>query len=106
MEEFFRDWLKEKAKTVRRSTYLLYEETIGLYVIPHLARLELQDLKAQHLVRLYDHLSERGLTNRTVRHVHMLVRQALERAMQWNLVLHNVADRVKPPRQERPSLKV
>jgi len=49
---------------------------------------------------------ERGLSARTVRYTHVVLRSALRQALQWHLLLENPADGVKPPQQVRSEMRV
>ena len=42
-----------------------------------------------------------GLAPRTVHHMHRILRQALQQAVRWQILVRNPADLVKPPRVER-----
>ncbi|MBT9282093.1 MAG: site-specific integrase [Hydrogenibacillus schlegelii] len=106
VEEFLRDWLREKANAVKPSTIISYKENLSRYVLPHLGRLKVTDLKAQHFVRLYEHMLESGISSRTVRYIHTIMKQAIDRAVQWNIVAKNVIRSVKPPRQEQRAFQV
>jgi integrase len=59
------------------------------------------------LTRLYADLLEHGrrdrdgLSRRSVRYLHAIVRGALSDARRWGLVTHNVAEQADPPRQDR-----
>ncbi|PTQ56103.1 MAG: Integrase [Candidatus Carbobacillus altaicus] len=104
--EFLDDWLKEKANAIRPSTLMSYEEQLKRYVIPYIGKTALEDLKAQHLVRLYEHMQESGLSNRTIRYLHTILKQALDRAVAWNVATHNVVKTVVPPRDEGTTFRV
>ncbi len=59
------------------------------------------DVAALYAALLRDGIGEgRGLSNRTVGHVHRVLRRVLGHAVQWGLVEPNVAAAVSPPRVE------
>jgi integrase len=66
----------------------------------------LQRLAPGHLNTLYADLLERGLSARTVLHVHATIRRALADATRWGLVPRNVALLASPPRPGRTELQV
>src|SRR5271170_1991086 len=77
-------WLPAKQMTLRPSTWDGYRRLIELHVLPHLGRVPLRHLRAEHLDRLYATLLERGrcdgsggLDIKTVHEVHIVVRRAL-----------------------------
>ena len=47
-----------------------------------------------------------GLSPRTVRHLHRVLKQALGHAVRWQLLLRNPCDAVDPPKVERTPLQV
>ena len=50
--------------------------------------------------------ANRGLSPRTVGHVHRVIRRALGHAQLWGLVRHNVAAQAQPPRVEDTEIEV
>jgi integrase len=68
----------------------------------------LQKLHAVQLNKLYAHLldegrmdGEGGLSARTVRYVHTILRRALKDGVRWGRLEHNPADLADPPKQDR-----
>jgi integrase len=47
-----------------------------------------------------------GLSARTVTHMHRVLREALQQAVQWQILARNPADAVKPPKVERKQMSV
>jgi integrase len=47
-----------------------------------------------------------GLSPRTVTHMHRVLREALQQALQWQLLARNPADVVRPPKVERRQMSV
>ncbi len=64
-------------------------------------RLKLKDLKPYHIEGFYKSLYEKGLSGNTVLHFHILIRECLQYAFINDLVLVNVADKVKRPKVEK-----
>lgn len=102
VETYMRAWLEDKRSQVRPSTYRGYEWLVRVHIVPHLGSVELSDLRPQHLQALYRKLQalEKPLSNRTILHIHLLLHEALDRAVKWGLIARNVADAVDPPRPE------
>ncbi len=97
-------WLPLQRQRLRPSTLHDYDNRINTHVVPYLGNIQLQDLDAQHLDRLYSQLLERGgpkgkpLAPKTVRNVHVVLRKALADASRKRLVARNVAIDADPPR--------
>ncbi len=91
-------------------TWHTYEAAIKAYVVPAIGGVRLQDLRKEHLDRLYDELERTGgrggagVSPKTVANVHGVVHKALRDAVRNGLVVRNVADLVSPPKSQRPAL--
>lgn len=108
-----KQWLPLLKDRVKATTLDGYTRTIGIYIVPRLGRLKLQELTVGHLNHLYAELRESGgvhqkaakrgeqkpLSQKTVRNVHAVMSKALNDAVDMGLLVHNVAQRAKPPKQ-------
>ena len=106
-------WLPLIKDRVKPTTFDSYRRAIETYVIAPLGALKLQELSPMHLNHLYADLRERGgyfrygaragerrpLSPKTVRNLHVILSKALNDAVDDGLVVTNVAQRAKPPRQ-------
>jgi integrase len=54
---------------------------------------------------VYQQMSERGLSARTVRYAHVVLKYAMQQAVRWRLLLENPADGVKVPQQARNEMR-
>lgn len=108
-------WLATYAKhNVRLSTYTAYASYCTNHIIPAFGAIMLTKLQPIHLQDFYQaklsggRLDGKagGLTPRTVKYFHSIIREALQHAFEQNLVTRNVADAVKPPRGTRPPITV
>jgi integrase len=101
-------WLP--ALRVRPKTADSYGLAVRVYIAPRIGGVPLQKLTAPRLNSLYAELEAsgrrngKGLSPRSVRHVHAILRRALADAVAWNLLVRNVADAAKPPRKQRPKI--
>ncbi|MDP8932500.1 MAG: hypothetical protein M3O70_29110 [Actinomycetota bacterium] len=75
-----------------------------LRIVPELGHIPLQKLNVPQLNRLYDQLlvdgradGKGGLSVKSVRETHVVIRKALEDAMRWGMVQRNVAAFADPP---------
>jgi integrase len=115
LAQFLRDdWLPAVRVTLRPSTWSSYRSNLELHVIPRLGGCRLNEITPDRLNRLYAELLEsgyrkgreaRGLSARTVRYCHTVLRRALRDALLWDRIARNPADRATPPeakRSERP----
>ena len=81
-------------------------------MIPSLGQISLAQLKPEHLQRVYsEKLSkgrcngEGGLSNRTVRYIHVTLHKALQHALKLGLISRNVAQAVDPPRLQHHEMR-
>ena len=98
-------WLPTIETSIRPTTFDSYTRQLKLHVIPHLGRVQLQQLSADDLDRLYAELLKRGrrdgkggLSPKTVHYVHTTLHKALRDAVRKQLLARNVADAAGPPR--------
>jgi integrase len=91
---------------LRESTWSSYKGELERHVIPRLGGIALQRLNAVHLNKLYAELlasgridGNGGLSPRTVRYIHTVLRKAFKDAVRWGRLERNVADLADPPRR-------
>jgi len=104
-------WLATAQHRLKPSTYASYEKNIRLHVIPHLGAVRLQRLTGAHLDKLYAQLltsgrvgtsgkaKGAGLSPRTVRYVHTILKAALGDAVRKGLLTVNPANVADAPTQ-------
>lgn len=66
------------------------------YVRPELGARRVNQLETRDIQKLYSSMqSQKSLSARIVRHTHAVLRQVLEQAVEWKLILRNPADSLK-----------
>ena len=99
---YLRQWLQSAAKgKLRPQTYQSYESLIRRHVLPRIGDRRLSQLGPVEVQALYTEMQEQGLSARTVRYVHAILRSALTQAVKWRLITHNPLVSVELPRQMR-----
>lgn len=95
-------WLTDVAQpSVRSRTTRGYRDIARLHILPTLGALRLTQLQPSHVQALYSKLTAAGLSAKSVRNVHAVLRRALNQAVEWHLVPRNVALLAHPPRAPR-----
>ena len=94
-------WLDVKRRMVEPKTIESYEWVARKYLRPALADRKVGALRPIDLDMVYSDLHGRGLSARTVRICHTVVRQSLEQARKWGLIARNPALDATPPVQRR-----
>lgn len=101
--EYMEQWLETKQTQVRPDTYRSYKWLVSKHIIPKLGKLQLEKLTPAQLQVFYAKLAQgdKPLSNRSIQYAHTLIKEALDRALKWGMVVRNVAEAVDPPRAER-----
>jgi integrase len=94
-------WLDVKRQSVEPSTLKSYEWIARTYIRPALGDRKVGALRPIDLDMLYSDLGGRGLSVRTVRICHTVLRQALEQARRWGFIARSPAVDASPPPQRR-----
>lgn len=94
-------WLA--GKSLKASTAQRYEELNRLHVRPEIGTLTLRKLRPLDVQSCYTSIRAKGRSERTVLHVHRMLKQALEQAVKWQLIGRNPAAAVQPPSPSKPS---
>jgi len=100
-------WLSEYVEpTCKPLTYSTYESRIRTRLKPALGNIKLTELSATQIQTFCNDLTRKeGLSSKTVRNTHAILRKALEQAVELRYILFNPADRVKLPKMEQKEIK-
>ena len=115
--EWLGRWLEDyKKPTLRPSTYAGYSKDITNHILPYLGSKRITLLKTAEIQKHYNRLLEsgriqdnckgKGLSNATVRGIHMILREALDSAVREGLIPKNPADGTSPPKIYRNEKQV
>jgi integrase len=106
-------WLDHVRPQIAPRTHERYAEIVRAYLVPPLGgalltKLQPITISSAYAAALSDgrRKGAGGLSPRTVRHVHRVLKQALGQAVRWQLLSRNPADHVDPPRVERKEMNV
>jgi integrase len=101
LDELLDRWLIVKRQSVEASTLKSYEWIARTYIRPALGDRKVGTLRPIDLDMLYGELGGRGLSSRTVRICHTVLRQALEQARRWGFIARSPAvDASSPPQHK------
>lgn len=110
---FFEKWIVHIAPQVSPRSHERYAEIARKNIVPLIGNLLLTKLQPVHISEAYSKAltsgrrrGNGGLSARTVTHMHRVLRQALQQALDWRMLVHNPADLVKPPKVERKPVRV
>lgn len=103
VEQFLVHWL-DTLPELAPSTLARYRGLVTHDLIPAIGRIALGKLTAQRVQSLYAAKREQGLSETTVRHLHMFLHRALGSAVRLGLVARNVTELVDVPRLHRSEM--
>jgi integrase len=104
--EYVGRWLSDSVRgSVRTSTHASYERQLRRYVVPALGRVKLKQLTAAHVQGLYRSMQDSGLSPRTVRYAHAVLRRALKQAVRWGMIPRNPCDDTDLPKASRNEMR-
>jgi integrase len=96
--QYLDSWLDSLVVAGRRpSTIDSYRRQVEAYIRPALGGIGLKDLSALDIDGLYASMTERGLSPRTIRFTHSILRKSLADAERKGIVTINVATKSSPP---------
>ena len=106
LNEYLDRWLETAVKPrVREKTCQDYDGMLRRYIRPSLGETVLAAMRPLDVQTTYQKMIERGLSARTVRYTHAVLRSAIRQALQWRLLLDNPVDGVKIPQQARGEMR-
>lgn len=114
LKDYLKNWLNDYAKTnTAPKTYEGYEHIINIHIIPTIGHLTLDKLKPLHIQKYYTEKLKSGridgsggLSAQSVLHHHRLLKEALQQAVKWQLIVRNTADAVEPPKPDRYEMSI
>ena len=96
--QFLDTWLAEVVKpSVKARTHEGYAEVVRLYLTPHIGAQRLDRLTVASVQRMFNDLQKR-VSVQTVHNAYRRLRTALDVAVEWKHVAHNVATAVRLPK--------
>ena len=100
-------WLEAKKPRIKESTYRTYNDNLKAHLIPEFENMPISNLNPLHVQQFYSKLlNEKGLSNNTVRKIHAMLVNALERAVRFDMIVKNVATLVDPPKATNAEMEV
>jgi len=107
LNEYLGRWLITAAKPrLREKSYRSYVSLLRRYVRPILGERMLSAISPLDVQAVYHRLVERGLSARTVRYTHSVLRSAMRQAIRWRLLAEDPTNGAQLPRQRRREMRV
>lgn len=112
LKNHLKEFIDTHAKTIKPLTEKSYRQQIDAYLIPNLGDYKLQELNAKIIDDFYTEMLENGmlrgaggLSKRSVRYLHVILKKALDKAIDWDRLSENPADKATPPKKQRTKNK-
>lgn len=108
LKSYLLQWLEDKRTQIRPGTLRSYAWIVNKHIIPNIGHLPLADIKPQHIQALYRKLQSPpiNLSSQSVLNAHRILVQALNLAVNWDLLQKNAAKVVRPPRPDSEEMRV
>jgi len=107
LDEFVTRWLDTAAKPkLRDKSYESYESLLRRYIRPVLGERILSAVTPLDVQDAYQRMIDRGLSARTVRYTHSVLRSAMRQAIRWQLLAQDPTDGAQLPRLRRREMRV
>ena len=120
--EFTEIWKRDYgSKELAPSTYKRYIRMLETRILPYFGHFYVNKIKPTDLMLFYDQLSRdtqlirkkgnngaktiKPLSSKTILEHHRLLRAMLHRAVYWQMIVSNPAERVQPPKTMKPKRK-
>lgn len=91
-------WMEDyKKHELRRTTFEVYKILIDAHIVPALGGATIQGLRPENIQKLYNNKLAEGLSPKSIRHIHTILRGALRQAMKNRLISYDVSESVTLP---------
>ena len=107
LSEFIDLWLETAVRPrVSLRTADGYEFLLDKYVRDLIGEIKLENLNRLDIERVYSEMQKKGLSARTVKHVHTTLKNALKQAIKWEYLQKNPAEFCELPKVTRKEIRV
>ena len=107
LNEFLDWWLETAAKPkLRQKSYRSYESLLRRYIRPVLGVKILATITPLDVQAACQQMVDRGLSSRTVRYTHSVLRSAMRQAVRWQLLIQDPTEGAQLPRLGRREMRV
>ena len=87
LDQYLDQWLKTVKARIRSKTFESYESLLAKYIRPSLGKKPIVAVSPLDVQAVYQHISDRDLSPRTVQGTHWMLNAAFRQAWQWEMIL-------------------
>jgi integrase len=103
--EFFVQYEDAVKDTMKRRSLETLRDIARLHLLPAFGTIKLKDLTRERVQKLYSRKLDAGLSAARVRRIHGVMSSALNTAVRWRYLDHNVCKEVSPPQVPPPEIR-
>lgn len=92
VSDWLDEWLTSVHGSLRRSTYTLYEMTARKWITPRIGELRIDQVGPKAAEALYRDMQEAGLSPRSARMAHQVLKLSLDKAVAWGILTSSGLD--------------
>ncbi|MCD8117495.1 MAG: site-specific integrase [Oscillospiraceae bacterium] len=102
--EWLDTWVSEYLGGRKESTIDAYKTKIRVHIAPALGRVRLQALTPAQIQKFYNDLQRSGMAPTTIRLIHAILHEALDKAVKIGYIYRNPSDNAELPRAEKTEI--
>ena len=102
MEEWLTTFCENKVKPL---TLQSYRASIRNHILPAIGAIEVQAVKGTHIQRLYNSMTQAGLSGKTVKNTSAIMHKAFSVALKQGIIAANPCDAAELPKAERKEIR-
>ena len=106
LDQYLDQWLKAVKSRICSKTFESYESLLAKYIRPSLGKKPIVAIRPLDVQAIYQEMTERGLSPRTVQGAHWVLNAAFRQALQWEMILEVPTKGAKLPRIRRREMRV
>jgi integrase len=103
--EFLVQYEDAVRNSMKRRSLETYQSIAKVHLLPAFGTIRLKDLTRDQVQRMYSRKRDAGLSAARVRRIHGVLSSALNHAVRWHLIDHNICKDVSPPRVPTPEIR-
>ena len=105
VRDFFEQYDDVAQDTMKRRSFETYHSIARTHLLPAFGSTKLKDLHREQIQRMYSRKRKAGLSAARVRRIHGALSAALNMAVKWRYLEHNVCKEVSSPRVPPPEIR-
>ena len=106
IKDYMTGWLNSSKISMRRTTWVQYEQVTRDYIIPHIGHIKIRDLRPGQIQVLYGLLLEKKVGIHTVIKAHRILHSALSHAVKTGIISRNPASVVILPKEPSKEMEI